>query len=299
MKRHLLIALPLMATLAMPVVAQSTTDQSNAAPAQATTDSTPATYPDRQLEPLKADTHEGFWGRVNPFARKKYVQKQLAPIRDRANELDELTASNTRMLHDVDARATAGIQRADQHAALADQHAQEAANRAQMANQTAQQAGTQLHNVSQVVENMDQYQSADQVEIRFRPGATVLSKNAKQALDGLADNMKQQKGWLVQVQGFSPGRGAASIQHSQQLADAVVRYLVINNQIPVYRIHELGLGNATVASANANADEQTPHAHGSRVEITVLKNDVSGLEAGQQPPPAMSEQETQSQPEQQ
>jgi outer membrane protein OmpA-like peptidoglycan-associated protein len=289
MKRHLLFALPLMATLAFPLAAQSTTDQSNAAPAQATTGSTTtATYQDRQLEPLKADTHEGFWGRVNPFARKKYVQKQLAPIRDRANELDELTASNTRMLHDVDARATAGIQRADQHAALADQHAQEAANRAQMANQTAEQAGTQLHTVSAVVENMDQYQSADQVEIRFRPGATVLSKSAKEALDKLAESMKEQKGWLVQVQGFSPGRGTASLQHSQKLADAVVRYLVINNEVPMYRIHELGLGNATVASANASGEE-TPHAHGSRVEISVLKNDVGGLQAGQQPAPAMSE----------
>ena len=300
MKRHLLFALPLMATLAMPVVAQSTTDQS----AQATTESTAtstSTYQDRQLEPLKADTHEGFWGRINPFARKKYVQKQLAPIRDRANELDELTASNTRLLHDIDARATAGIQRADQHAALADQHAVEATNRAQMAHQTAEQAGTQLTSVSHVVENLDQYQNADQVEIRFRPGAATLSANAKEALDRLADSMKEQKGWLVEVQGFSPGRGSASIQHSQRLADAVVRYLVINNQVPVYRIHELGLGNAKVQTASANGEEQSSHARGSRVQITVLKNDVSGLQAGQQPPPAMSEQgtQTESEPQQQ
>ena len=300
MKRHLLFALPLMAVIAMPVVAQSTTDQS----AQATTDSTAtasstASSPDRQLEPLKPDTHEGFWGHLNPFARKKYVQRQLAPIRDRANELDELTASNTRLLHDIDSRATAGIQRADAHAAIADQHAQDAANRAQMAHQTAEQAGTQLNNVSTVVANLDQYQNADQVEIRFRPGAATLSTNAKEALDRLADSMKQQKGWLIEVQGFSPGRGSTSIQHSQQLADAVVRYMVINNQVPVYRIHELGLGNAKVQTASATGEEQTTRSHGSRVEITVLKNDVSGLQAGQQPPPAMSDQQPESEPQQQ
>ena len=202
--------------------------------------------PDQQLEPLKPDTHEGFLGTLNPFARKKYVQRQLEPIRERTNELDELTANNSRMLKDVDARATAGIQRADAHANLADQHAVDAANRAQAADQTAQQASTQLHSVSQVVQNLDQYQSASQVEIRFRPGATMLSKNAKDALDQLAEAMKDQKGCLVEIQGFAPGRGAASIQHSQHLADAVVRYLVINHQIPVYRIYELGLGNAQV-----------------------------------------------------
>ena len=62
--------------------------------------------------------------------------------------------------------------------------------------------------------------------------------------------MKDQKGYLVEVQGFTPGRGDASIQQSQHLADSVVRYLVIHHQVPVYRIYELGLGNATIQSAS-------------------------------------------------
>src|ERR1700687_3278074 len=121
MKSRFLYALPLIATLALTVVAQQSTQAAPAAQTPATTEYN--SNPDKQLEPLKPDTHEGFWGHLNPFARKKYVQRQLSPIRDRANELDELTASNTRMLRDVDARATAGIQHADAHAGLADQHA--------------------------------------------------------------------------------------------------------------------------------------------------------------------------------
>ncbi len=278
MKNRFLFALPLIATLALPVVAQqssATPDQQPAQSQTATDVNSPMANPDQQLEPLKPDTREGFWGHLNPFARKKYVQRQLAPIRDRANELDELTASNSRMLKDVDARATAGIQRADAHASLADQHAVDAANRAQMANQTAQQASTHLQSVSHVVQNLDQYQSANQVEIRFRPGAAVLSKNAKEALDELAETMKDQKGYLVEVQGFTPGRGAASIQQSQHLADSVVRYLVINHQIPVYRIYELGLGNAKVQTASD--DTTAKPSHGSRVEVTLLKNGVGEL----------------------
>jgi outer membrane protein OmpA-like peptidoglycan-associated protein len=243
--------------------------------------------PDQQLEPLKPDTREGFWGHLNPFARKKYVQRQLSPIRDRTNELDELTAGNSRMLKDVDSRATAGIQRADAHAGLADQHAVDAANRAQAANQTAQQASTHLQGVSQVVENIDQYQSASQVEIRFRPGAATLSKDAKAALDQLAETMKDQKGYVVEVQGFTPGRGATSIQQSQHLADSVVRYLVINHQIPVYRIYELGLGNAKLQTASS--DETAKPVHGSRVQVTLMKNGVGEL-AGQQAPSMSSPQ---------
>ncbi len=281
MKSRFLIALPLFATLALPAIAQQSTTAPDQQPAQSqAATSSPTVNPDQQLEPLKPDTREGFWGHLNPFARKKYVQRQLAPIRDRENELDELTAGNSRMLKDVDARATAGIQRADAHASLADQHAVDAGNRAQAANQTAEQASTHLQSVSQVVENLDQYQRANQVEIRFRPGAAKLSPSAKEALDGLAETMKGQKGYVVEIQGFSPGRGAASIQQSQHLADAVVRYLVIEHQIPVYRIYELGLGNAKVESASDTAKP----VHGSLVEITLLKNNLGDLQAGQQAP---------------
>jgi len=289
-KNRFLFALPLVATLALPVVAQQSspaTDQQPAAQSQMATDpNSPMANPDKQLEPLKPNTREGFWGHMNPFARKKYVQRQLDPIRDRANELDELTANNSRMLKDVDSRATAGIQRADAHAGLADQHAVDAANRAQAANQTAEQASTHLQSVSQVVQNLDQYQSASQIEIRFRPGAAMLSKSAKEALDQLAETMKDQKGYVVEVQGFTPGHGTASIQQSQHLADSVVRYLVINHQIPVYRIYELGLGDAKMQSASS--DSTAKPSHGSRVEVNLLKNSVGEL-ASQQHGPSMSE----------
>jgi outer membrane protein OmpA-like peptidoglycan-associated protein len=288
MKSRILFALPLIATLTFSAVAQQAAPTEKPSAAQATAQSTadtstPAATPDRQLEPLKPDTHEGFWGHLNPFARKKYVQRQVAPIRERANELDELTTANARMLKDVDARATAGIQRADAHATLADQHAVDGA---QNAYQTANAANTQLTNVSQAVDNIDQYQRTSQVEIRFRRGSSRLSPDAKDALDQLATAMKGQKGALIEVQGFTPGRGQASIQKSQHLADSVVRYLVINHQIPVYRIYKLGMGNAQITS------ETEEHYRGSRVEVTLMKNGVGDLQAA--PAPASM---AQSQPE--
>ena len=284
MKNRFLFALPLIATLALSAAAQQGSAAADPQPAAqvptATDPDSPRANPDKQLEPLKPGNREGFWGHLNPFARKKYVERRLVPIRDRANELDELTADNFRMLRDVDTRATAGIQRADAHAGLADQHAVDAANRAQMARDTAQQASAQLHSVSQTVENLDQYQRADQLEIRFRPGAAVLSNKARNTLDQLAETMKDQKGYLVEVQGFTPGSGAASIQQSQRLADSVVRYLVIHHHVPVYRIYELGLGNAAIQSASG--ERRATPSQGSRVEVTLLKNGVGDMQASQQ-----------------
>jgi len=224
-----------------------------------------------------SETHEGFWGRVNPFARKKYVQRQTEPIRDRVNELDELTAGNTKMIKDVDSRAQQGIQLASSKANEADQHAIDAGNKAQMAQQTATQANTRLSTVEQVVGNIDQYKATTQTEIRFRPGQSVLSQNAKTALDDMATPLKSQRGYIIEVQGFSSGHGQTAIATSQKMADSVVRYLVLNHDIPVYRIYVVGMGNAPVPSATTDDQAKTKRTSGGRVEISLLKNDLEQL----------------------
>jgi F0F1-type ATP synthase membrane subunit b/b' len=226
-------------------------------------------------QPLQPETRQGLWGRLNPFARKKYVQNQLSPIRNRVNELDELTAKNSTMLKDVDARATEGIRQASAKANQADQHALDAGNRAQQANRTAQQASTRLQAVEQVVGNLDQYSATNQLELRFRPGQLALSQRDKDALDQVAPDLKSQRGFIVEIQAFSPGRGEAAVQNSRKMADSVVRYLVLNHSVPVYRIYQLGMGNAPVQSTGA----LTPKTHGNanRVEVTVLTNGVDQL----------------------
>jgi outer membrane protein OmpA-like peptidoglycan-associated protein len=229
--------------------------------------------------PLRPDTHEGFWGKLNPFARKKYVQRQTAPIRDRVNELDELTAANGKMIKDVDSRAQQGIQLASNKANEADQHAVDAGNRANAAQQTATQATTRLTTVEQVVGNIDQYTPSTQTEIRFKAGQTVLSKAAKDALDEMATPLKSQRGYIVEVQGFSSGKGQTAISNSQKMAESVVRYLVLNHDIPVYRIYLVGMGNAPQQASTG--DGKTKRTTGGKVEISLLKNNLDrGAEAG-------------------
>jgi len=269
--------------LALPALAQTsstTQDQPTASqPAQAM-QSTTSDQSGQALQPLQPPAREGFWGRVNPFARKKYVQRQVQPIRDRVNELDELTAANSKMIKDVDSRAQAGIQLASSRATEADQHAIEAGNKAQAAQQTATQANNRLTTVEQVVGNIDQYKATNQTEIRFRPGQSVLSTNAKSALDDLAAPLKNQRGYIIEVQGFSSGHGTAAIATSQKMADSVVRYLVLNHEIPVYRIYVVGMGNAPVQTATTDDQDKSAHrTSGGRVEVSLLKNDLEELSA--------------------
>jgi outer membrane protein OmpA-like peptidoglycan-associated protein len=274
MNRHLLAALPLAAVLAFPAFAQtpSSQDQSTPPAAQTTQSTDNATGTGKQ--PLQPPSREGFWGRVNPFARKNYVKRQTEPIRDRVNELDDLTAANSKAIRDTDSRAQAGIKLASDKANEADQHAIDAGNKATMAQQSAQQATTRIQSVETVVSNIDQYKTSNQTEIRFRPGQTVLSKNAKDALDEMGNGVKGQRGYIIEVQGFASGKGQVAITNSQKMAESVVRYLVLNNEIPVYRIYLVGMGNAPVA---ADENGRTKHMSGGRVEISLLKNDLEQL----------------------
>lgn len=278
MKNRTSVALLLALVLALPAFAQQNGSNNQAAPAASSTQATAPTGASGKPA-LQPDTHEGFWGHLNPFARKKYVQRQTAPIRDRVNELDELTAENSKDIKDVDQRAQQGIQLASTKANEADQHAMEAGNKAQAAQQTADQASTKITTVEQVVSNIDQYKATNQTEIRFRPGQSVLSKNAKGALDDMATSLAGQRGYIIEVQGFSSGRGQTAIATSQRMADAVVRYFVLNHNIPVYRIYVVGMGNAPVQSSDQQGEAHSRHMSGGRVEVSLLKNDLEQLAA--------------------
>ncbi|HEX9110564.1 MAG TPA: OmpA family protein [Terriglobales bacterium] len=286
----LVLLLAVAVIMALPAIAQQTSTSQSSTPQS--TASQPAAQPGTNAtgkDPLQPDTHEGFWGHLNPFARKKYVQRQTSPIRDRINELDELTASNTKAIKDTDARAQQGIQLASAKANEADQHAIDAGNKAQVAQQTADQAHSRLTNVEKVVTNIDQYQPTTQTEIIFKSGQTVLSKNAKTALDEMATPLKSQRGYVVEVQGFSSGHGQVAIANSQKMAESVVRYLVLNHDVPVYRIYLVGMGNAPIPATATTGEAKPKRITGGRVEVSLLKNNLEQL-ASTSTTPAATEQ---------
>ncbi len=102
-------------------------------------------------QPLPTKSNEGFWGKVNPLARKKWVNRQVSPVKDRLNELDQLTAKNANDIKDVDSRAQAGIHQAQSTADAANQQAMQASTQAGQAQQLAQQASTQTTQLNSTV----------------------------------------------------------------------------------------------------------------------------------------------------
>jgi len=241
------------------------TDQSAPAAASQSTAMNPdnsATYATGQ--PLANDSKEGFWGHMNPFARKKWVRREVDPIRDRTNELDQLQAKNANDIKDVDRRAQAGINNAMMAANTADQHAADAANRANAAQSTATGADQRTTTLNGTVSNLDQYQQVIATDVPFAAGRTALGPKGKEALDDLATKLQGEKGYIVEVQGYSKG----GVANSQAMADAVARYLVTEHQVPLYRIYRTGLGKNANGTSAKNAAPATTVADNDDVTIT-------------------------------
>jgi outer membrane protein OmpA-like peptidoglycan-associated protein len=193
------------------------------------------------------------------------------PVKDRLNELDQLSAKNANDIKDVDARAQAGIHQAQTTADQANTQATQASAQANQANQMAQKATSQTAELNTTVSNLDQYQQVAQTELRFRSTQVALNEKAKAALDEVAQQLAGQKGAIVEVQGYSRSRGQIGIERSQKMSDAVVRYLVVDHQVPVYRIYRVAMGNAPRDSANGSSTS------GTVVQVTLMHNSLAAL----------------------
>jgi len=249
-------------------------------PADGTSNPTPsATQPSPQsqshLDKLSEPPKEGFWGHVNPFARKKWVNNRITPIKGQLNELDEVNAKNAQDIKDVDGRATAGINKAQSTADQANQVASAATTQAQQAGTIAGQASGKVDKVNTTVNGLDQYAEKNTVTVAFKGGSAVLSKDAKAQLDEMATNLSGHQGYLLEVEAHAPGAGAVGIQNSSRYADAVKRYLVTEHQIPVYRMHAVSLGNAPVATADADASAKPKPVRTSYVELRLMENSLA------------------------
>jgi len=283
MKDRIFLAVLLSAALALPALAQQTNSSSSQQPAATDQKTTSPSQSSTASQKEPRDSHTDFWEGdqpsaaaliFHPFASKGYVRRHTEPIRDRLNELEEMNSSNSRMGKDVDTRAQHGIQLVSEKTNEGDQHASEASNKSQLAQQTASAVNTRLPKVETVVDGLDQYKAGTQTVIQYRPGQTVLSKDAKQSLDEMATQLKDQRGYVVEVHGYSSGSGQAAIASSRRMADAVVRYLVLNHEIPAYRIYAMGMGNAPATAEEASTGKRSSR---NRIEVSVLKNSVDQL----------------------
>jgi outer membrane protein OmpA-like peptidoglycan-associated protein len=219
-------------------------------------------------------------------ATKKYVQNTTAPIQAKVDQVGEQTGRNGQQIEDtrnqvkqVDEKAQTGISAAqeragaaDQHATLADQHAGEAKTSADQANKLGEKNSQELTGLRNVVANIDDYKLQTTVAVPFGFNKYELSADAKSELDTVAGEVKSGKRFFIAVEGYTDATGSKAYNESlsRRRADKVVAYLVAKHDIPIYRIHMIGLGQEKPVDEAHNREAR---AKNRRVEVKVFNAD--------------------------
>lgn len=206
-------------------------------------------------------------------ASKKYARQQTTPLINKTNELDDLTAKNSKDIKDVDSRAQAGIQQVQAKATEIDQKAQAASQQAGEAQTLADNAVRRVDSLQNTVANLDNYHVVTEAAVHFGFNRDNLTKKAKEALDQLATQVPNTKGYIIAVEGGADSVGTADYNYdlSERRANAVIQYLASQHGIPAHKIYLIGLGKDKPVESNKTS---AGRAANRRVDIRLMTNTV-------------------------
>ena len=213
---------------------------------------------------------------------KNYVRQQTTPLINKTNELDDLTAKNSKDIKDVDQRAQAGIQAVQAKAAEVDQKALVAGSEADKAQLSANTASQRVDTLTNAVVNLDNYRPVVETAVHFGFNKDNLTKEAKEAIDQLAASVATTKGYIITVEGATDSVGSSEYNYdlSQRRADAVIQYLAAEKGVPAYKIYLIGLGKDKPVESNKTRDGR---AKNRRVDIRLMTNTGDATTPAQAP----------------
>jgi OOP family OmpA-OmpF porin len=201
-------------------------------------------------------------------ATKNYVKQSITPVDQKIDQVDK--SSQTR-----DSSQVADINKTNQvvdenekKLSATTEVAMTADNEAKGAIAKTNQNAKDLSDLRNVVANIDDYKAAGQTVVHFAVAKDSLSKDEKAKLDDVANQVTSQPRYFITVMGFTDQTGdqAFNDRLSRARAEQVISYLVGSHDIPVYRIHMVGLGDQKLIDDGKGKEAR---AASRRVEITV------------------------------
>ena len=226
-------------------------------------------------------------------ATKKYVQNTTAPIQAKVDQVGDQTTKNgqqiqrtgselTASINGVDEKAQNGISAAKEQALTAQNSAQGAMTKAGEASDLANKDSEEIKSLRQVVANLDDYKQVGDLTIPFGFNKDALTPKDREDLDTLVTNASKNKRYFIAVEGFTDRTGSRQYNEvlSRKRADGVTEYLVAKHDIPIYRIHMIGLGQEKPVD---DAHTRAARAKNRRVEIKIFSADETSSLSQVQP----------------
>src|SRR5437870_7119434 len=151
-------------------------------------------------------------------------------VESRATPLEERAAASEGRLSEVEQNAQRLAGQLEELAAVS----KAARGGAKAAQATADAAVAGVNATNERISALDDYTPQTTAAVNFKTGSAVLLPESKTALDDIASKALNAKGYVLEVSGYADSRGSVNLnrQLSQRRADAVIRYLVENHNIP-------------------------------------------------------------------
>ena len=163
--------------------------------------------------------------------------------------------------------------------------AKDAMSKANQASDLATKDSEEISSLRQVVSNLDDYKQVADLTIPFAFNKYVLTAKDSEDLDNMVANASKNKRYFIAVEGFTDRTGTRQYNEvlSRKRADAVTEYLVAKHDIPIYRIHMIGLGEEKPVD---DGHTRAARAKNRRVEVKIFSADESYAASSQLHPQA-------------
>ena len=206
-------------------------------------------------------------------ATKKFVRTSVGEVNEKVDSLgrsveetQERTRKNEGRISEVDQKAQAAAQSATQ----ANTAASAANSAASAAHNAANEAGTKFDTMDKANKRLvyEVVLSEDQGNFKF--GKTILPDEAKQKIDAMVAQLKQDpKNIFLEIEGHTDNVGAKDLNEKIGLARAenVKRYLYEQYQIPLHKMSVISYGKDKPIAPNKTREGR---AQNRRVVIKVL-----------------------------
>ena len=177
----------------------------------------------------------------------KRVETNLSELSDQVGENARVTKEHTTQ---IAANATkinetsSDLQGARNDIRSVDSKAGGAMTAAQNASTANGETNKRVDGLSNQFENRNNYAVAAEESVHFAINSAKLQPEFHSVLDNLAQKIKQDPNAVVVLEGRTDSTGDAdyNIKLGQQRLDAVLRYLVVNSDVPIQRIYQVSLG---------------------------------------------------------
>jgi outer membrane protein OmpA-like peptidoglycan-associated protein len=205
---------------------------------------------------------------ITGCATKNYVKQTVQPVNDKVDQVDKSSQSrDASQVADIN-KTNSTVSDDEKKLSATDEIAKSADSMSKGAMAKSNQNTKDINDLRGVIANIDDYKPAGQTVVHFGVAKDTLSKDEMAKLDDVAKQIGSQARYFITVEGFTDQTGDKAFNNtlSQKRANSVISYLVGSHDVPVYRIHMVGLGSQKLIDEGKGKKAREASR---RVEITV------------------------------